>query len=337
MNFIYDFGRWNRSLWNRALCNPVDLVDRKEMESILRYCLSDVMIESLSDYELFEAFCQARPLLSGHAYVAKCEHLLQACFDLSLPLAADCCEEVWRTVATKCLEHPITLWDCVLQQGGPLPIRCLSASVEELQDLPKEAIPVLHANVFCSLRPDSWTDWKQEMDAILDAYAKRGCDSVYYVLPETYRHQNPNLYLVERALIGEEKRDDIVVAQVFRFLCEVCISRNWTLLLRMNSTESNTLRLLEFAEQTVGLPKIVWTTSDPILRAALLSGSAKGRTTNMICGMTLSDYPSDVELWGAISSYAARYPYGRLAVLSDCDLRFLPYEHERFIALSEAL
>jgi len=335
--FAYDFGYWRQVAWNQRISNPTDLMDREAIQVLLRYCGTEgngAFHAPKSDYEVFAALCCARPLLSGHPLIKRYEYLLKVCFGMDLSLSKELCDEIWQSISEMCAETPLTRLECVLRLNEARPIRCLLSPYETLSELPDACIPVLAANEWCGTKRKTWEDWKQEMNTAFDVFAARGCHSAYLVLPREYQNHNPNRYSVERALNGDEENGNVLLAQTLRMLCEACTEREWTLLLRFECAESDARRLLENAERTVGLPTIVWTTGEPRVRDSLLSFSAQSKARNLLCGIALSDYPSDVELEYAIASYAARYPYGRLAVFSNCDLLMLSYEQKRFLRLS---
>ena len=110
-----------------------------------------------------------------------------------------------------------------------------------------------------------------------------------------------------------------------------------TLLLRASCEGEDTVKLLRRAVKTVGVPNLIWSTNRYAAREELLKLSQQPHDREIRCAILLSDFPSDDELRYAINEYAARYPLGRLAVLSNSDLRILAYEQKRFLRVVEQI
>lgn len=330
--FMYDFGFFRSDSFNKTITNPTDLFDRDTIWGVLKVCQTkeNSLRNSASDYELFRALCDVRPLLFGHPLPHRCEYLLKTCFGIALPLNSDTCDEIWQVCAEKLWEHPMTLWDCIRKTLSDSSIPRLLESDRLPAVAPNGMEPVLNGNSLCDTCATSWNVWKNEMQNVLEAFEEMGCRSVYFQLPKDFCDIEPNVYSVEQALSGKRKDKNLLTAQAFRFLCEAVLSRDWSLILRAECKEYDVISLLKRAERTVGLPHLIWTTANVNTRDALLSFPFQDHKNGIQCGICLGDYPSDTELEAAISAYAARYPIGRLAVIWGGDLRYTAYERERF-------
>lgn len=329
--FAYDFGVTASEPWKRPITNPTELIGRDELQALLGLCQTAgaERLDDASDYELFRALCSARPYLLGHSFPLRAEYLLKTCFGISATLSADACDTIWRTCVEQLRESKVTLWDCICKSLRDEPIRCLLAPLALSEELPLQAEPVLDGTFLCRTVTSSWKAWEAEMQAVLDGFGRRGCSSVFYRLPKDYTDVAPNPYSVEQVLTPKTKNEHLLLAQGFRFLSEACAKRGWTLLLRVECNPEDALALLKRTERTVGIPTLVWTTSRTDVRDTLLDFTAQSHSSTVRCGLFLADHPSDLELDLALSTLAARYPLGRLAVLSGVDLRHAAYERSR--------
>ena len=333
--FSYDFGRTKPDFWKKPITNPVDLIGREAIQALLGLCQTEKtkLSENASDYELFRALCRAEPLLLLHPLPQRLTFLLARALDVSLPLSADFCDEIWMACADRLCKEPMTQWELLCKLLPAQPIRCLLSPSALPHELLQNAEPILDATDLHKTEAVEWPAWERELQATMDAFAERGCQTAFYTLPKGYKDLSPNPYAVEQALQGKEKNVSLLTAQLFRFLSEACRARDWALVLRVEALPEDTLSLLERTERTVGLPSLIWATPSCAVRDALLCFSSKPHKGLVRCAMTLSDYPSEEELSLALSAYAARYPLGALAILTGGALCDIAYERVRFLSV----
>ncbi len=183
------------------------------------------------------------------------------------------------------------------------------------------------------MKEKNWQALSQKYDACLDAFCGVGCDTVFYEVKEGACLSFPSIYEVDQLLAAKNPnvlQEGIFLAQIFRFLCAKCRTRDLTLLLRVSSSAEGVRRLLTHAENAVGLSRIIWCSTNFDLRNEILHWSAYEFEHPLQYALCTGDHPSDVELKYAFETLIARYPSDTLTVLCTSDLRFADYEKQRF-------
>ena len=332
--FAYDFVASAFHSWKQPITNPMDLIARAPLRALLQACQNteSALPSGASDYELFRALCVASPMLWGHPLPKRLAFLLKNGFGISSPLSVDGCDAVWKACTENLCEHPTTAWDLSCRLLSSSSLRCLLSPTDLSEDLPVNAEPVLDGAALCNTSASTWEAWKDEMEETLSRFADVGCRSAFYQLPKQYVDAEPNVYTVGQVLSQQKTGESLLQAQAFRFLSKACAERGWHLVLRVNCRAEDALALLTRTERTVGLPTLVWSTASAETRDALLDFTLQAHQKAVRCGICLSNYPSDDELSLAISAYAARYPFGGLAIFSGSDLLGMAYARARFVA-----
>ena len=167
-------------------------------------------------------------------------------------------------------------------------------------------------------------EWRRMLRDTADVYICAGCDRIVLRLEAPFSFVLPDVYHVDSILqkkkhTAEER--EMLTAQLFRELCEICLERNIVLLTELNCDFYPVGQLLEYAERTVGLPQMYLTASTLQTADRLIARMGQWHRNSMQLALRLSDYPSAEELRAAYRSVAARYPAGRLGVITAADLR----------------
>lgn len=299
--------------------NVMDLTDRYAVRQLLGFSYGKEFGAGTSDYELFYELCKASAVLQGHPLPARLAFLLHAYFNTEDVLSLQTCKHIWQTVANQCMEQKITVADVAKKMTAAFLSRC----VMQKKDLKlAEAVgtePILDGNSLLFTAHQQWNGWSLEMREICDAFALAECHAVYLRLPKSFCFSEPNPYSVNGCLSDEtadRKNNGLLLTQTARFLCKLCRERQWKLILRIDCGGDAATSLLAYLGRTVGLPAVVWSAASFETGDALLAFFAKEGLFDARYALLLADYPSDAELVYAISSRAARYPLGRIAMIS---------------------
>ena len=109
---------------------------------------------------------------------------------------------------------------------------------------------------------------------------------------------------------------------------ELCITAQEHGLLLVLVGEDNSVavaRLLYYAEESVGLPRICWSIREAREALPLLDFTAKQPHKNEIfAALQYKSVMTQNELFDAIESWQVRYPVGKLTYLTARDLRQMP-------------
>ena len=284
--------------------------------------------ERLSDYDKFRVLCRMMPMLDGHPVRRRCADFLKTNFQCDLTMNDENCDAIWQTTAQTLLLHPKCGADLI-----DSPIGLLWECETRPTNLPKMIRPILCAERLMNLCAPDWNTWKTLANEELDAFETSGCNRVLVHFADDFCFEKPNLYRVEQILKMSEKtveRCDLLLCQVVRFLCEACAARGWTLQFEIGNCVNDVLLLLHYAEQSVGLPKLLWSTKEGPTRDRMLAFGYQMHKNPIQPLLRGCDYSSDAELLAEMHAYAARYPMGMLLYACGVSLFDVASERRRF-------
>ena len=334
--FAYDFCRLtgNDRLFQNA-SNLTELWWDEDKQNLLNLVgmTTGEQIERFSDYEKFRALCRLMPMLDGHPIKHRCKDFLTRYFACDLPMDEANCDEIWQMTAQELLLHPRCVADLV-----DSPVGLLWEVDARPKNLPKSIRPILCAERLMSLSAPDWRTWIDFANDELDAFATCGCDRVYIRFCDDFRFETPNLYRVEQTLKALDKKGkicDLLLCQVVRFLCEACAARGWSLQIEVEDCADEVLLLLNYAEQAVGLPRIVWSTANAKTRDGMLAFAFRAHKNSVLPILNGADHPSDGELSDAMQAWAARYPAGMLSYSCGGSLIDVVSDRRRFEMLEK--
>jgi hypothetical protein len=98
-----------------------------------------------------------------------------------------------------------------------------------------------------------------------------------------------------------------------------------TLILEGDSCAKTIVKLLQYAEQTVGLPKICWVCNDCRHADAMLAFVAEKHDSPMYLALRMDEVLTDAEFSDAMHSLGARYPVGSVSFVTASDLRITSF------------
>lgn len=323
---------------DRIASNLTSLWQTPQMRDLLAlWSMTDGKNESLtSDYERFRALCRMMPYLDGHPVKRYCETLLQTCFSCTLPPDAAHCDAIWQETAHELLMHPRTVGDLLSKSGSK---RYLLWTDDALpKALPNGLVPELMAERLYATSAISLGAWEEELAALADCFARYGSNRIFFEFPNSFEFVSPDPYHVNLALAKEHQTaadHNLLTSQLFRMICALCIARGWGVHLQVGDCAEAAVALLTYAEKSVGLPELYWSTVSSVTRDTLLAFGYATHQNAVLPLLRLCDYPSDVELQTALSAYAARYPIGMLHVSYGADLRMELAEQARLQSILE--
>lgn len=316
--FASDYGVLDEALLGAEyVTNPAELLRSEELYGILRLCGvgADEGSAAASDLELFLSFCRAFPLLRGHLVALRLETLLRQTLSLSLPL---------------CEEHAVTLWRESTERLKSSPLRLtslLSPTVpwlcerEEYVGKVLTHLPFVYsAELLFVRRGETLGSWHARVRSTVERLAASGSVGVRLCLPEDYHFSAPNPYAVETAL-ARTRRDaaakDLLLSQLAREVSEACVAAGLPLTVEF-ACDTSASELLRYVRSTVGLPEVTVAAGARETRNALIGLSAE---LDLRIALRLSDTPTAAEMRAAMESVAARYPIGRVRLITGADLR----------------
>ena len=138
----------------------------------------------------------------------------------------------------------------------------------------------------------------------------------------------PSLYHVDRALsLAKKDREatNILTCQLTRELCTFAQAHDLLLVLECNENSSALARLLEYAEESVGLPRICWSVREVREAHTLLDFTAKPHKSEIFAALAYKNVMTQKELSDTLESWQVRYPVGKLCFITACDLRQTSY------------
>lgn len=322
--FLPDYGVLPSAYFQRsAFSNPIELFWSDDLCSLLRLCgeREENIGEGASDFDKFQAILRALPLLEGHPTRAWIESLLKEYFDLKELLQAENAPEIWKTMCDRLLERPLS--PQVLVEGDWL---CDSLTVPN--NLSKHINPVLNANLLFETTAKNAMAWSAEIATTALHFKKNRCQKIVLQLPDGFAFVLPSLYQVDRAL-SLAKRDreatNLLICQLVRELSTVAQNEDMLLAFVCNSTPYALVSLLEYVEESVGLPRVCWSTRVAKEAHTLLTFTAKPHKREVLAALPYEIVMTNDELSSAIESWQVRYPIGKLCFVTARDLRQTPY------------
>lgn len=322
--FLPDYGILPSEYFERsAISNPIELFWSDDLLALLRLCgaKEELIGERASDYDRFLSLCRALPLLEGHPTRTWIMALLEKYFDLQELPTEENVAQIWQMFCDYLLESPIAPKDLI--EGEWL---CDGLTVPGV--LPKNVTPVLNGNLLLETAGKKAMAWSAEIGATVEHFVNNGCKKISLQLQKDFAFVLPSIYHVDRAL-SLTKRDreaiNLLTCQLMRELCMVAQKYDLLLVLVCKGDPVALASLLEYAEESVGLPRICWSTSGAREAHALLDFTAKSHKGEMLaalpyeCVMTQNEFSSEVESW------KMRYPVGRLCFITARDLRQTPF------------
>lgn len=318
--------------------NVSELIFDKDLYSLLRLCGVDEQLigEGASDYDRFNAYCNAVPVLYGHPIVIKIVSLLKSCFDIDLPCSAQNCNEIWRIVADKLIDTPMIGWD-LINLINPTSINCVLIDRDQfvkIDAFPKGIEPVLCGQTLVQTNASDWSEWEKEMSDVIEQCILKGSHAVYFKLSDELLSDIPSLYHVEQSLCTPKKRLEnigVLLTQALRYLCLKCRQKGLFLYTEIQTDDlKRVVLLLERIYNSVGLPSMLFFSRELKTMDAMIEFSARLPMGLLRGGFMTSYYPSERELSYAFEATIARYPSGALTVLYGDDLRYTAFEKARF-------
>lgn len=310
---------------NQYLTNPCELLDCMEWERAFRFCrIDEERFSSLaSDYDRFCAMCTALPLLIGHPLRAWVLTLLREHFQITCEVCEQTAGALWRTISQKLLERPMRFEELI--EEGCTYLCDQSAPPSALL---RGAYPMLLSNVLLDGTFENRLRWRGEIERTLSAYREAGSRQVLLRFSAEGEFVAPDVYHVEKALRATAKsaaQKQLLSTQLMRELCEICQKMDLTLILEGDSCAKTTVKLLQYAEQTVGLPKTCWVCNDCRHADAMMTFIAEKHNSPMHLALRMDEVLTDAEFLDAMDSLGARYPVGRISFVTARDLRMMPF------------
>ena len=322
--FAPDYGILPSAYFKKsAISNPIELFWSEELLSLLRLCgeREESIGARASDYDRFCALCRSLPLLEGHPMRAWIASVLNKYFCIQELPSEEAAAEAWKNLCESLLQTPIAPSDLV--SGAWL---CDSLCVPD--GLPKEIEPVLHANLLLTLNVASATAWSEEIGKVASHFAMRGCRKIVLQIPDDFVFVTPSRYHADRALTSR-KRDrgveHLLICQLARELCITAQENDFLLVFVCRNHSAELAHLLEYAEQSVGLPRICWSVRDAKEAQMLLDFSARAHENAIFASIPFESVMTEAELLEALRAYQMRYPIGRLGFLTARDLRYTSF------------
>ncbi len=306
-----------------AITNLPELFWSDDLLSLLRLCgqSEEAIGERASDYDRFLSLCRALPLLKGHPTRAWIEAALEKYFYIKELPTEKTAPAVWKMLCEKLMENPLAPKDLV--SGAWL---CDLLTVPN--SLPEQIIPVLHANLLIDTKAKNAAAWGAEIAATVAHFSIKGCTKVVLHLPHDFDFVAPSVYHVDRALSAAKKdreSTNLLLCQLMRELCIAAQEQNLLLVLVCNHNAVALVRLLQYAEASIGLPRVCWSIQDAKEALPLLEYTAKPHRNEMFAALSYKSVMTQNELDAAVASWQVRYPVGRLCFLTACDLRQTSY------------
>ena len=322
--FLPDYGVLPSAYFKKsAITNPIELFWSDDLLALLRLCgiKEDLIGERASDYDRFLALCTALPWLSGHPTRKWILSVLDRCFDLREYPTQEAASAIWKALCQRLLENPLSPRDLV--SGAWL---CDALIVPS--DLPENVGPVLNADLLLATSAKNVAAWSTEIAETVARFAANGCQKVVFKLQNEFDFIAPSLYHVNRAL-SQPKRDreatSILTAQLARELSALAQQYDLLLVLVCQKSATVTASLLQYVEESVGLPRICWSIREAREAYALLDFAAKPRQNEIYAALPYESVMTESELSDAVESWQARYPAARLCFLTARDLRQTPF------------
>ena len=313
---------------NRTVSNPGELLRSDAFIGVLRLCgIPEREIDrSSSDFELFRAFCKAFPMLTGHP-----THDVFALFwnrrfpTFPLPNEANAAT-LWKDSTTILTQESTRLRDFF-----PATARVL-ADPSKLESLTNEWEPMLFVNTLLQHDFADFDTLESDAQSCFEAFFKKGCRQLLISLDSAYGFVRPDPYHVSVALQskGKERQSrSIILSQLFRKASAFALQNGMQILLLADCDASSARELLAYTERAVGLPTLYWASKSSAVTDVILHWQTLPHQNPVYMTLRLSDLPSREECASAIRSAAARYPIGRICMVTESPLLLLTQAQER--------
>ena len=322
--FLPDYGVLPSAYFERsAITNPIELFWSDDLCALLRLCGEgeDAIGESASDFDKFQALCRALPLLDGHPTRAWIVSILKKYFDVKELPTEETAAIVWKILSERLFGEPLSpqtfvsgAWLC---DGLTIP-----------STLPENVTPVLNANLVLQTNAKTAALWSSEISSTVVHFVQKGCQKIVFEMGKSFDFVTPSLYHVNRALsLAKKDREatNILTCQLTRELCTFAQAHDLLLVLECNENSSALARLLEYAEESVGLPRICWSVREVREAHTLLDFTAKPHKSEIFAALSYESVMTQNELLATLESWQVRYPVGRLCFITACDLRQTSY------------
>ena len=322
--FLPDYGVLPSAYFQRtAISNPIELFWSDDLCSLLRLCgeKEENIGEGASDFDKFKAILRALPLLEEHPTRAWIIALFDKYFNLKDLPCAQKAPEIWKILCDYLLERPLAPQDLV--KGDWL---CDDLSVPS--ELPKHVTPTLNANLLLETTAKKATDWSAEIAATVSHFKENRCQKIVLQLPDDFAFVLPSIYQVDRALsLSKKDREatNLLICQLVRELSTVAQNEDMLLAFVCNSNPDALVSLLKYVEESVGLPRVCWSTRAAKEAHTLLTFTAKPHKREVLAALPYEIVMTNDELSSAIKSWQVRYPIGKLCFVTACDFRQTPY------------
>lgn len=322
--FAPDYGTLPSKYFEKsAITNPIELFWSDDLLSLMRLCgaREEQIGERASDYDRFLSICHALPLLQGHPTRAWIASAFEKHFNLKELPTEETAPTVWKSLCDTLLNNPLFPKDLVCGTW-------LCDGVTVPSDLPKNIIPTLDANLLLSTNAKNIAAWRDEIAATVAHFATYGCQKVVLHLPKEFCFVIPSVYHVERALqLSKRDREaaNLLICQLTRELCGILQESDTLLVLVCEGNASDLADLLEYAERSVGLPRLCWSLRDARDAYALLNFTAKQHKNEILAALLYEGIMTERELSDTIESWKMRYPIAKLCYLTARDLRQMPH------------
>jgi hypothetical protein len=117
----------------------------------------------------------------------------------------------------------------------------------------------------------------------------------------------------------------LLTSQLVRELCAVAQKHNLLLVLVCDGNSAAVANLLQYCEESVGLPRITWSAKEAREASALLEFAAKPHKNEILAALPYNSVMTADELSATLSSWKVRYPIGKLNFITARDLRQMPH------------
>lgn len=321
--FAPDFGILPSAYWRKsAITNPIELFWSDDLLALLRLCgeKEEGIGERASDYDRFLALSRALPMLEGHPTRAWIVSVLQKYFDLQELPTEETAPQVWKTLSQALLEHPLAAKELV--SGA-----WLCDALEVPDNLPEQVAPVLHADLLLHTNAKNAIAWSAEIASVVAHFAANRCKKIVLHIGKDFDFIFPSLYHVDRALsLAKKDREatNLLTAQLLRELCVAAQKEKLLLVLVCNGNLLATANLLQYAEESVGLPHLCWVANEAREASALLDFTAKPHKAEILAALSYDCIMTQAELSGVLEGWQMRYPVSRLCFVTARDLRQTP-------------
>lgn len=323
--FAADYGTLPHRFFSTGnLTNPTELIQSRELTALLYLCgVGEAELgDRASDYEKFKALCRSFPLLDGHPLKGQITAFLKKHFQGLPEPSPSTCDLLWRQISDQLSHSPKKGTDFLPKKE----ISWLSDTLHLPLELPKNISPILDCHLFLDSKATSYADFQEEICAAFSAFLKAGSKSVLFRLDRAFRFVQPSVYHVECALRSKKRtreQTDILTAQILREISVLCNEKNVPLRLLLECEGEECLSLLRYADRSTGLPALFWSAADRRGSEAMLSFASRPHQNEMRWALHCGYLASPAERSFALQFAAARYPVGRLTLVSGADLRYI--------------